>query len=147
MAFIQYLKFNGEALPLPDSYDMELFAVEADTTGETEAGTIQRDVVRQGVVNITVSFSVSAVWLKKLTAYSKKDKLAVEYFDTEELELKQTEMYMVRYIRLCRGTIGAGTAAAPATTPISGWRCASLLVSGTPPAVILPVQIRRLQGL
>lgn len=109
MAFIQYLKFNGEALPLPDSYDMELFAVEADTTGETEAGTIQRDVVRQGVVNIAVSFSVSAVWLKKLTAYSKKDKLAVEYFDTEELELKQTEMYMEGFkVRLHKDTSRKG---------------------------------------
>lgn len=94
MAFIQYLRFNGEALPLPTSYDCELSAVEADTTGETETGTTQRDVVRQGVVNIAVSFSVSAVWLKKLTIYSKADKLAVEYFDTEDLELKQTEMYV-----------------------------------------------------
>lgn len=39
MAFIQYLKFNGTALPLPDSYDCELSAAEADITGETEAGT------------------------------------------------------------------------------------------------------------
>lgn len=92
MAFTQYLRFNGEALPLPTSYDCELSAVEADTTGETEAGTMQRDVVRQGMVNIAVNFSVSAVWLKKLTVYSKADKLAVEYFDTEDLELKQTEM-------------------------------------------------------
>lgn len=97
MAFIQYLRFNGEALPLPTSYDCELSAVEADTTGETEAGTTQRDVVRQGVVNIAVSFSVSAVWLKKLTVYYKADKLAVEYFDTEDLELKQTEMYVEGY--------------------------------------------------
>jgi hypothetical protein len=94
MAFTDYLKIGGTPLPLPDSYDLSLSDVEADTGGETEAGTTQRDVVRTGVVTIAVSFSVSPAWLKKLTAFSKKDKLAVEYFDTEDLELKETEMYI-----------------------------------------------------
>lgn len=94
MAFFEYLKFNGTALPFPDSYDISLSAIEADSSGETEAGTTQRDVVRQGVVNISVSFSVTAKWLKNLTGYSKKDKLSVDYFDTETAELKNTEMYI-----------------------------------------------------
>ena len=94
MAFFEYLKFGGTALPLPDSYEVTLSAVEAESSGETEAGTTQRDVVRQGVVNIAVAFSVIARWLKALTAYSKEDKLAVEYFDTETAEMKSTEMYM-----------------------------------------------------
>ena len=97
MAFIQYLKFNGTPLPLPDSYDLDLTDVEADSGGETEAGTVQRDVVRSGVVTIGVSFSVSAAWLKRLTAYSKKPKIAVQYFDTEDLALKETEMYITGY--------------------------------------------------
>lgn len=50
MAFFQYLVFDGENLPLPDSYEVELEDVEADSGGETEAGTTQRDVVRHGVV-------------------------------------------------------------------------------------------------
>lgn len=45
-------------------------------------------------VTISVSFSMTAKWLKLLTAYSKEDKLAVEYFDPEAAELKNTEMYM-----------------------------------------------------
>lgn len=97
MAFIQYLKFDGTALPLPDSYDLDLTDVEADSGGETEAGTVQRDVVRTGVVTISVSFSVSAAWLKRLTAYSKQPKIAVQYFDTEDLALKETEMYITGY--------------------------------------------------
>ena len=32
MAFIQYLNFDGEDLPLPDSYEMELKDVEAENT-------------------------------------------------------------------------------------------------------------------
>ena len=94
MAFFEYLKFSGVALPLPDSYDVSLAAVEAESSGETEAGTTQRDVVRQGVVTISVSFSVTAKWLRLLTAFSKEDKLSVDYFDTEIAELKNTEMYM-----------------------------------------------------
>ena len=70
MAFIQYLKFDDLNLPLPDSYDIDISDVEADSSGETEAGTTQRDVVRNGVVTIAVSFSVSPKWLKILTAYS-----------------------------------------------------------------------------
>ena len=94
MAFTEYLKINGELLPFPNSYDLSLSSVESDSGGETEAGTRQRDVVRQGVVDISVSFTVTAVWLKKLTAYSKQNKLTVQYFDTASLSLKETEMYI-----------------------------------------------------
>lgn len=97
MAYIQYLNFNGTDLPLPDSYDVELSAVEADTTGETEAGTTQRDVVRQGVVIISAGFSVSATWLKRLSDFSKQDKLTVRYFDTTTLEISETEMYITGF--------------------------------------------------
>lgn len=93
MAFNKYLEINGEVLPLPDSYDVSLSAVEADTSGETEAGTYQRDIIRTGKTEISVSFTVSAVWLKKLTSWSEEDSLTVRYFDTGTLELKETQMY------------------------------------------------------
>ena len=50
MAFIQYLTFDGTALPLPDSYEVQMEDVEADSGGETEAGTVQRDVPEGPVV-------------------------------------------------------------------------------------------------
>lgn len=50
MAFFEYMKFDGTVLPLPDSYDVSLSAVEADSSGETEAGTTQRDVVRRFIL-------------------------------------------------------------------------------------------------
>ena len=58
MAFIQYLIFNEELLPFPDSYEITLSDVEADSSGETEAGT-----------NL----------VKRLTIYSKLPKNAVRY--------------------------------------------------------------------
>lgn len=97
MAFIQYLTFDGTPLPLPDSYEVQMEDVEADSGGETEAGTTQRDVVRLGVVSIPVSFSVSPKWLKALTGFKQKEKISVDYFDTQTLEIKNTEMYMEGY--------------------------------------------------
>lgn len=94
MAFIQYLIFNDTRLPLPDSYDISLKDVEADSGGETEAGTTQRDVIRAGVITISVSFSVSPAWLKQLTAFSEIQKIVVDYFDPQDLGMKETEMYI-----------------------------------------------------
>lgn len=93
----QYLVFNGENLPLPTGYNVTLSSITADSSGETEAGTTQRDVVRSGIVSIALTFQVNYVWLKKLTAYSKLSKLTVQYFDTEDLSLKTTEMYIDGY--------------------------------------------------
>lgn len=97
MAFIQYLMFDEVPLPLPDSYEVELRDVEAESGGETEAGTTQRDVVRIGVVSITVSFSVSPKWLKLLTGFNLQEKISVEYFDTETLGMKRAEMFVEGY--------------------------------------------------
>ena len=97
MAYIQYLTIDGMPLPLPDSYEVQMADVEADSGGETEAGTTQRDVVRMGVVSIPAVFSVSPKWLKALTGFKQKEKLAVDYFDTGTLEVKRAEMFISGY--------------------------------------------------
>ena len=97
MAFIQYLTFDGTALPLPDSYEVQMDDVEADSGGQTEAGTIQRDVVRMGVVTIDVEFSVSQIWLGKLTVMKQKEKLSVKYFDVETVGIETAEMYITGF--------------------------------------------------
>ena len=74
MAYIQYLAIDGVPLPLPDSYEVQMADVEADSGGETEAGTTQRDVVRMGVVSIPAAFSVSPKWLKLLTGFKQMEK-------------------------------------------------------------------------
>lgn len=94
MAFIQYLNFDGVDLPLPDSYEVELVDKEADSSGETEAGTIQRDIVRSGVATISVSFSVTQKWLKQLTRFKQKEKVLVKYFNPETAEYRTAEMYV-----------------------------------------------------
>lgn len=97
MAYIQYLIFDGEPLPFPDSYSVSPTAIEADTSGDTEAGTKQRDVIRQGVMSIDVAFTVTPRWLKKLTYYSEQAKLTVQYFNTQKLDLEEAEMYITNF--------------------------------------------------
>ena len=97
MAFIQYLTFDGTALPLPDSYDVRMSDVEADSGGETEAGTYQRDVVRFGIREISVKFSVTQKWLKLLTAFKQQEQIEVDYFDPESVDIVTTEMYISDY--------------------------------------------------
>ena len=79
------------------SADMSSFVStikEADSGGETEAGTVQRNVVRTGVVTIAVSFSVTQKWLRLLTGYKQQEKIRVGFFDPETASVRQTEMYV-----------------------------------------------------
>jgi hypothetical protein len=97
MAFMNVLEFDGVTLPFPDSYEVGLSDVEADSSGETEAGTTQRDLVRQDVPEISVSFSVTKKWLEKLSAYRNKAKINVRYFSPDTLKYKSAEMYIDGY--------------------------------------------------
>lgn len=97
MAFMKVLEFDGIALPFPDDYNVDLADVEADSSGETEAGTKQRDIVRQGVPTISVSFSVTPKWLEKLSYFRGRPKIAVRYFSPETLEYGEQEMYIDGY--------------------------------------------------
>lgn len=94
MAHQTYLVINGMTLPLPTAYSLDYRDIQADTGGETEAGTIQRDVIRHGVVRIAVSFNCSPKWVKILSALKEDAYLNVRYLDTDTLSLKQTNMYM-----------------------------------------------------
>ena len=97
MAFIQYLNFDGEDIPFPTSYSVDISDVESDAVGETEAGTTQRDVIRSGVYTISVSFQVSAGWLKTLSAYKQKKSIQVKFFDPGSLSVKETAMFVDGY--------------------------------------------------
>ena len=94
MAFTNYLRIDGTEMPLPTSYDLSLSDVEADSSGETEAGTTQRDIVRSGVAEISVAFQVSPAWLKKLSLMRAKPKLPVEFFNTETMLRETRDMYI-----------------------------------------------------
>ena len=97
MAFIQYLNFDGEDIPFPTSYSVDMSDVESDAGGETEAGTTQRDVIRSGVYTISVSFQVSPEWLKKLSVMRNSPKVTVDFFNTETMTREAREMYITGF--------------------------------------------------
>ena len=90
-----YLKFNGEAVPVKkDDYTVSYNDVVSEGSGTTEAGTVIRDVIREGVPSISVQLDVSVSWLKKLRAYKKLPSITVNWFDPETGALSENEMYM-----------------------------------------------------
>ena len=105
MSHWQYLVFDGEPVPRPVTYEIRLTDVEADSGGMTEAGTLQRDVVREGVVVIDAVFHVTRKWLEKLSIYKKKEKMDVGYLDPATMGFRYTEMYVDDFrVRLVRDT-------------------------------------------
>ena len=91
---MQYLIFNNENVPMPASYSVNLTDIEADSGCMKEAGTTQRDIIREGVVEIRVSFNVSRRWLKKFSSYKKLASITVQYLDTETFTMTGTQMYI-----------------------------------------------------
>ena len=105
MAFNTYVKIEDTILPLPDSFELSYSNREAESSGETEAGTVQRDIVRSGVVSIDAAYSLSRKYLPVLSTYSKMPRLKVSYFDPDLMELKKTSMYMENYkVKLVKDT-------------------------------------------
>ena len=82
---------------MPASYSVDLSDVVADSGGTTEAGTTQRDIVREGVVEISVSFQVSKKWLNKFSVYKKLASITVGYLDTATSNIITTQMYIDGY--------------------------------------------------
>ena len=50
--------------------------------------------MRSGIVNIAVTYWVTQKWLKLMTGLKKKEKISVDYFDTETAEMRNAEVYM-----------------------------------------------------
>ena len=46
------------------------------------------------MVNIQVSFQVSAAWLQKLSGFRRLPIMTVRYFDGETLSFRETQMYI-----------------------------------------------------
>jgi hypothetical protein len=81
-----YLIIEGVDLPLPNSYNLEFRDIEADTAGETEAGTIQRDIVRKVVIDVYILFHPSESPFHRL---AKKSLMPFQVFFTPSINPDQ----------------------------------------------------------
>lgn len=94
MAFNDYILINGDVLPMPETYSIDIEDIISASSGETEAGTVQRDIVRNSVHSISLSFILSAKWLKKMSEYRNLPKLNVKFFSPYTLVLTEALMYI-----------------------------------------------------
>ena len=69
-------------------------AREAAAAGEVPVGCV---VVREGVVQIGVTFRVSKKWLNKFSVYKKLASITVGYLDMETMNIVDTQVYIDGY--------------------------------------------------
>lgn len=77
MIYNRFLKIDGVEIEQPTQYSVDFTDFEIVNT--TEAGTTQRDRVRQSIPSISVSMQVTKKWLKTISDFLAKDSLTVEY--------------------------------------------------------------------
>lgn len=92
---MEFLYFNGTRLPRPDSYELNVSDILSDGSGETEAGTQQRDFKRRDVVTISLQFTVTKKWLSRFKGYRSMNQITVKYNRAGTLVTE--EMYMDGY--------------------------------------------------
>ena len=88
---------DGKLVPLPVSYVAERSDVEMDSGGVTEAGTRQRNLAREGVLELQVKFQVSKKWLRKLAGYKRRECITVSFRDGRSDRLQTAEMFVDGY--------------------------------------------------
>lgn len=91
---MEYLYFDGVKIPKPDEYEVGVSDILADGSGETEAGTQQRDFKRRNIPDIHVSFTVTKKWILKLRGYRDKDHIMVRFYHGD---MENAEMYINGY--------------------------------------------------
>lgn len=94
---MSYLTINHQVLPLPDQYRISLTDIESKSSGQTEGGTYQRDVIRLGRVTIDVTFTLTREMHKKLSVLLNRTKLQCQYLDPKNDTLTETEMMASDY--------------------------------------------------
>lgn len=78
---MELLKIDGQAMPVPVSYKVQLSDLDSSGTGRTEDGVMIRERVRGGVAKISVSWAaLSTPDCAKVLAATAPQEMGVEYF-------------------------------------------------------------------
>lgn len=92
-----YIKINNEKIPTPDEFEFEFRDIEGSSSGVTEAGVMHRDIVREGVISISLKLTLTNDYLLKLSKMLKQDIIPVKYFNPYTLEEKEIAAYCTNY--------------------------------------------------
>ncbi len=90
------LYFNSEEVALlKGSYKLNYTDVES--LNKSEAGTTIREMIREGVLKISVSTYADDEWAQKFRAYKALDSLTVKYYDPSTLGFEEFEGYITNF--------------------------------------------------
>ena len=90
------LYFNDEEVVLlKGSY--KLGYTDVESLNKSEAGTVIREMIREGVLKISVSTYADDEWVQKFRAYKALDSLTVKYYDPAALDFVEFEGYITNF--------------------------------------------------
>lgn len=90
------LYFNNEKIELyRGSY--KLAYADEESINKSEAGTKIRELVREGVLKISVSTYADDTWIKKFRDYKAEPLIEVSYYDPAELAFTEFNGYMTNF--------------------------------------------------
>ena len=90
------LYFNDEEVALlKGSY--KLGYTDEEALNKSEAGTVIREMIREGVLKISVSTYADDEWAQKFRAYKALDSLTVKYYDPSTLDFEEFEGYITNF--------------------------------------------------
>jgi len=90
------LYFNSEEVALlKGSY--KLGYTDEEALNKSEAGTVIREMIREGVLKISVSTYADDEWVQKFRAYKALDSLTVKYYDPSTLDFEEFEGYITNF--------------------------------------------------
>ena len=90
------LYFNNEEIALlKGSYKLNYTDVES--LNKSEAGTTIREMIREGVLKISVQTYADDTWVQKFRAYKALDSVTVKYYDPAALDFEEFEGYITNF--------------------------------------------------
>jgi hypothetical protein len=90
------LYFNDEEVALlKGSY--KLGYTDEESLNKSEAGTVIREMIREGVLKISVSTYADDEGVQKFRAYKALDSLTVKYYDPSALDFEEFEGYITNF--------------------------------------------------
>lgn len=90
------LYFNTEEIALlKGSYSLAY--TDEESLNKSEAGTVIREMIREGVVKISVQTYADDTWAKKFREYKALDSINVKYYDPATLEFEAFTGYITNF--------------------------------------------------
>lgn len=90
------LYFNAEEVNLTKG-SYKLNYADEETLNKSEAGTVIREMIREGVLKISVTTQADDTWVKKFRDYKAMDSLAVKYYDLSTLDFVEFTGYIKNF--------------------------------------------------